>query len=150
MKTLLLALLAVGTAYAADPVKLTLEDFTDGNGAKPGAGWTTEEGGVIHLTPTKGSGFLVSKKEYASFEMEWDWKLADAGNNGIKYWVSSIKDAKGKGEWLGIEYQMIDDDKHPTVSAAVRIIRVVSTTSLTPPRIRSSSPLANGTTAASS
>jgi hypothetical protein len=45
--------------------------------------------------------------------MEWDWKLADAGNNGIKYWVSSIKDAKGKGEWLGIEYQMIDDDKHP-------------------------------------
>ena len=45
--------------------------------------------------------------------MEWDWKLADAGNNGIKYWVASIKDAKGKGEWLGIEYQMIDDDKHP-------------------------------------
>ena len=32
MKTLLLALLAVGTAYAADPVKLTLEDFTDANG----------------------------------------------------------------------------------------------------------------------
>jgi hypothetical protein len=27
--------------------------------------------------------------------------------------VTNIKDAKGKGEWLGIEYQMIDDDKHP-------------------------------------
>ena len=38
MKTLLLALLAVGTAYAADPVKLSLEDFTDANGGKPGAG----------------------------------------------------------------------------------------------------------------
>jgi len=113
MKTLLLALLAVGTAYSAEPVKLTLEDFTDGNGGKPGAGWTTEEGGVIRLTPTKGSGFLVSKKEYASFELEWNWKLADAGNNGIKYWVTNIKDAKGKGEWLGVEYQMIDDDKHP-------------------------------------
>ena len=83
MKTLLLALLAVGTAYAADPVKLSLEDFTDANGGKPGAGWTTEEGGVIRLTPQKGTGFLISKKEYASFEMEWDWKLADAGNNGI-------------------------------------------------------------------
>ena len=45
--------------------------------------------------------------------MEWEWKLADAGNNGSKYWVSNIKDAKGKGEWLGVEYQMIDDDKHP-------------------------------------
>ena len=35
------------------------------------------------------------------------------GNNGIKFWVTEIKDAKGKGAWLGIEYQMIDDDGHP-------------------------------------
>jgi hypothetical protein len=113
MKNLLLALLVAGTAYAAEPVKLTLEDFTDANGGKPAAGWTTEEGGVIHLAPQKGTGFLISKKEYANFELEWDWKLAAGGNNGIKYWVASIKDAKGKGEWLGVEYQMIDDDKHP-------------------------------------
>lgn len=113
MKALLFSLLASGALLAAAPEKLTLEDFTDPNGGKPGAGWTTEDGGVIHLTPGKGTGFLISKKEYANFEMEWDWKLAAGGNNGIKYWVASIKDAKGKGEWLGIEYQMIDDDKHP-------------------------------------
>ncbi len=112
MKSLLLALLATGSLYAGEKVPLTLADFTDGNGNPPPAGWTTEEGGVIHLTPQKGTGFLLSKKEYASFEMEWDWKLADAGNNGIKYWVTNIKDAKGKGDWLGIEYQMIDDFKN--------------------------------------
>lgn len=115
MRSLLPALLAFTTSalFAADPVKLTLEDFTDGSGAKPAAGWSTEEGGVIHLTPAKGTSFLISKKEYSSFVLEWDWKLADAGNNGIKYWVTNIKDAKGKGEWLGVEYQMIDDNKHP-------------------------------------
>ena len=113
MKALLLSLLASGSLLAAAPEKLALEDFTDANGGKPGAGWTTEDGGVIRLTPGKGTGFLISKKEYASFEMEWDWKLADAGNNGIKYWVNNLKDAKGKGEWLGVEYQMIDDAKHP-------------------------------------
>jgi hypothetical protein len=115
MRSFLPALLAFTTSalFAADPVKLTLEDFTDGSGAKPAAGWSTEEGGVIQLTPTKGTSFLISKKEYSSFVLEWDWKLADAGNNGIKYWVTNIKDAKGKGEWLGVEYQMIDDNKHP-------------------------------------
>lgn len=113
MKSLLLVLLAAAAASAAEPVKLTLADFTDANGGKPSAGWTQEDGNVIHLTPGKGAGFLVSKNEYANFEMTWSWKLADAGNNGIKYWVGNIKDAKGKGEWLGVEYQMIDDDKHP-------------------------------------
>ena len=115
MRSLLPALLAFTTSalFAADPVKLTLEDFTDGSGAKPAAGWSTEEGGVIHLTPAKGTSFLISKKEYSSFVLEWDWKLADAGNTGINYWVTNIKDAKGKGEWLGVEYQMIDDNKHP-------------------------------------
>ena len=113
MKSLLLALLATSSLLAGEKVTLSLADFTDGNGGAPGAGWKTEEGGVMHLAPQKGTSFLISKKDYSSFEMEWDWKLDAAGNNGIKYWVTNIKDAKGKGEWLGIEYQMIDDDKHP-------------------------------------
>ena len=108
MKYTLLALLAVGTVYAADPVKLTIDDFTDAKGEKPGPGWVVEDGGVIHLAG-KGAGILLTKKEYTSFDLEWDWKLAEAGNNGIKYWVTKV----GGKEWLGIEYQMIDDNKHP-------------------------------------
>jgi hypothetical protein len=63
---------------------------------------------VIHLTG-KGGGSLISKAEFTSFELEWDWKLDKGGNNGIKYWVTKI----GGKEWLGIEYQMIDDNAHP-------------------------------------
>lgn len=94
-------------ALAADPVTLTLSDFTDGNGADPAGGWTGEEGGVIHLSGKGGN--LITKLEYSNFELEWDWKISPKGNNGIKYWVTKVE---GK-EWLGIEYQMIDDNGHP-------------------------------------
>jgi hypothetical protein len=97
----------VAGALAADPAPLTLSDFTDYNGAPPAGGWSDEEGGVIHLKGKGGS--LISKLEYSDFELEWDWKLAPKANNGIKYWVTKV----GGKEWLGVEYQMIDDLGHP-------------------------------------
>lgn len=115
MKRLLLPLLLALTGCAsqvAEPVRLTLDDFTDPKGEKPTVGWTTENG-VIHLTPAKGASFLISKKDYSSFELTWEWKLAEGGNNGIKYWVNSFPGKNGAANWLGVEYQMIDDNKHP-------------------------------------
>ena len=106
MKQFILAMLAGGTLCASDFVTLTLADFTDAKGEAPSSGWVTESDGTIHLSG-KGAGLLVSKAEYSSFELEWEWKLDAKGNNGVKYWVTKI----GK-EWLGIEYQMIDDNGH--------------------------------------
>lgn len=98
------------SAFSADPVTLTLADFTDVKGAAPAGGWTAEADGTIHLVG-KGGGNLISKQEFSSFELEWEWKLNPGGNNGIKYWVNNFgKD--GKLNWLGVEYQMIDDVKH--------------------------------------
>lgn len=108
MKSLLLSLLATSALFAGEKATLTLADFTDLNGGAPAGGWQTQEGGVIHLAPQKGTGALISKKEYANFELTWEWRLEAKGNNGIKYWVTKI----GK-EWLGVEYQMIDDNGHP-------------------------------------
>jgi hypothetical protein len=115
MKSLLLAATFFAitlTSHAADGwVPLldgkSLAGWTGADGKPPGAGWKIEDGGVLHLEG-KGAGFLLSEKEYSNFELEWEWKLADAGNNGIKYWVTKV----GGKEWLGIEYQMIDDYKH--------------------------------------
>jgi len=86
----------------------TLNGWTSATGGKPGEGWAVESDGALHLSG-KGAGILLSEKEYSNFELEWEWKLAEAGNNGIKYWVTKV----GGKEWLGIEYQMIDDNKHP-------------------------------------
>ncbi len=85
----------------------TLTGWSGLNGEKPGAGWVVEAG-VLHLNGTKG-GMLLSDKEYINFELEWEWKIDAGGNNGVKYWVTKV----GGKEWLGIEYQMIDDNKHP-------------------------------------
>jgi Domain of Unknown Function (DUF1080) len=84
----------------------SLAGWNGPDGAKPGPGWSIQEDS-IHLDG-KG-GILLSDKEYSSFELEWQWKVAEGGNNGLKYWVTKVD---GK-EWLGIEYQMIDDNKHP-------------------------------------
>jgi hypothetical protein len=98
------------SAFSAEPVTLTLADFTDSKGAPPSSGWVAESDGTIHLAG-KGAGALISKNEYANFVLEWEWKLAEGGNNGIKYWVTD-SGKEGKPNWLGIEYQMIDDEKH--------------------------------------
>ncbi len=97
-------------AQAADFVSLfdgkTLAGWSGPDGKVPGAGWSIESG-TIHLNGTPG-GMLLSEKEYSSFELEWEWKVEPGGNNGVKYWVTKV----GGKEWLGIEYQMIDDMKH--------------------------------------
>lgn len=95
---------------AAEPVALfdgkSFAGWTGPDGAKPGPGWTIAEGELrLH---GKG-GNLISEKEYGNFDLEWEWKLAEGGNNGLKYWVTKV----GGKEWLGIEYQMLDDQKHP-------------------------------------
>jgi hypothetical protein len=106
LKAILFLLFIAGTLLAADPAPLTLKDFTDTNGAAPQAGWVKESDGSIHLAGKGGN--LISKGEYGNFELEWEWKVSAGGNNGVKYWVTKI----GGKEWLGIEYQMIDDAKH--------------------------------------
>lgn len=113
MKVTLFVFLALNTCrlIAADAVSLfdgkTLAGWTGQDGAAPGPGWVVEEGN-LHLNGEKG-GNLLSEKEYTKFDLEWEWKVEEGGNNGIKYWVTKV----GGKEWLGIEYQMIDDAKHP-------------------------------------
>ncbi|MDB6140468.1 MAG: hypothetical protein JWO94_3540 [Verrucomicrobiaceae bacterium] len=84
----------------------TLAGWTDAKGNPPPAGWVVE-GDTLHRTAK--SGDLISTKEYANFELEWDWKVAEGANSGLKYWVNVFP----KGGALGIEYQMIDDERHP-------------------------------------
>lgn len=83
----------------------TLTGWTDAKGNAPGTGWVMEDG-TLHRKEK--SGDLISVKEYSSFELEWDWKVALGANSGLKYWVNVFP----KGGALGIEYQMIDDERH--------------------------------------
>ncbi len=102
----LFSLLFVSASFAAEPVTLTLADFNDGEGKPVSSGWVQDPDGTIHRVAKAGN--IISKQEYENFEIEWEWKLEAGGNSGIKYWVNKFP----KGGWLGVEYQMIDDEKH--------------------------------------
>ena len=91
----------------------TLASFTNKDGKEPGAGWVVEEGGVIHRKSSSGDLYLAG--EYGDFSLEFEWKISEAGNAGVKYRVQ----AYGK-ELLGPEYQLLDDDKHPDAKIGAR------------------------------
>ena len=83
----------------------TMSGWTALDGKEPGKGWQVEEG-IIHLKGQGGN--LISTEEFSEFELEWEWKIAPGANNGLKYWVTKMGN-----DWLGIEYQMIDDGVSP-------------------------------------
>ena len=70
-------------------------------------GWHVEHG----VLSKQGSvDDLVSVREYASFELEFEWKLSTAGNSGVFY--------RGTREydhvyWSAPEYQLLDDANAP-------------------------------------
>lgn len=111
-KLLMLSAILVGTAMA-DPGKEVsifngkdLSGWKSATGGAPGAGWKIEEGGVLHRADKGGD--IISDKEYADFELEFDWKISKGGNCGVKYRVR-----KTSAGWIGAEYQVLDDAGHP-------------------------------------
>ena len=105
----LLLSLSIAPVIADEPSVLfdgsNLDAWESGSGGAPGAGWVIEADGSLHRKEK--SGDLVSKQTFKNFELEWEWKIAEGGNSGVKYWVNSI--AKQN---LGFEYQLIDDERH--------------------------------------
>jgi hypothetical protein len=61
----------------------------------------------------KGDGDISTKKEYGPFELKFDFKLTEGANNGIKYGIGN------NGPHLGLEYQILDDEKHPDAKQGV-------------------------------
>ena len=82
----------------------------------PEAGWGVNNG-VLFIQGSDGSesrsfGDIVSKEEFKAFELTFDFKLTPGANSGVKYFVSEKFDSKG-GSAIGLEYQLLDDEKHP-------------------------------------
>ncbi|WP_232538866.1 3-keto-disaccharide hydrolase [Chitinophaga tropicalis] len=82
----------------------------------PDKGWGIENGELtIHQSngDEMGSGGdIVTTKEYGAFELEFDFKLTEGANSGVKYFVKEDYDTKGKSA-IGLEYQVLDDERHP-------------------------------------
>lgn len=85
---------------------------TAGKQTPPEQGWVVEEG-VLHILPSepKGAqyGDLVSVNQYQAFELNFEFKLTEGANSGVKYFVTETLQNAG----LGLEYQILDDARHP-------------------------------------
>lgn len=77
---------------------------------KPGApvtGWDVQDGSIVR---TAAGGDLISDQQYGDFDLRFEWKIGEAGNSGVFYRATEDEDAV---YWTGIEYQVLDNDRHP-------------------------------------
>ncbi len=82
----------------------------------PTKGWQVENG-TLTIIQSDGSesqsfGDIVTTDEYANFDLRFDFRLSDGANSGVKYFVVE-QQPKPKGSAFGLEFQVLDDDKHP-------------------------------------
>jgi len=90
----------------------------------PTQGWTIENGVLMTREngghESAGGGDIITEKRYADFELTVDFKLTPGANSGIKLFVqpglAPISGTGGKatvGSAIGIEFQVLDDERHP-------------------------------------
>lgn len=87
----------------------------------PEKGWEIKDG-ILQVKASSGAestngGDIVTEKEYSAFILQFEFKLTEGANSGIKYFVTE-KEANS-GSAIGLEYQILDDEKHPDAKLGV-------------------------------
>ncbi|CCH01804.1 protein of unknown function DUF1080 [Fibrella aestuarina BUZ 2] len=82
----------------------------------PQRGWSVNDG-TLSIQKTDGSestnfGDIVTTDEYSQFDLRFDFKLSEGANSGLKYFVAE-QSPKPAGSAFGLEYQVLDDERHP-------------------------------------
>lgn len=91
----------------------SLNGWRDYNGTRLTEPWHVVDGCIqAKGDGSDGSGYIVTDKEYANFELVWDWKLSKGGNSGMLYHV--VERPQFKVPYVtGPEYQLIDEANFP-------------------------------------
>ncbi|GGZ16436.1 hypothetical protein GCM10007049_05970 [Echinicola pacifica] len=81
----------------------------------PTAGWSINDG-VLSIAESDGSesqsyGDIVTKDKYSAFDLSFNFKLTEGANSGVKYFVTLDEETSGSA--IGLEYQVLDDERHP-------------------------------------
>ena len=99
-------------------------DFTNWRGVHqdkmPEKHWSVADG-IMNVSPSDGSetgNDIVTNEQFGAFELVFDFKLSEGANSGVKYFVNEKFDSNGKSG-IGLEYQILDDERHPDAKMGV-------------------------------
>jgi hypothetical protein len=88
----------------------------------PERGWTVRDGTLMVQSSGGGEaafgGDIVTVDEYSSFDLTVDFKLTEGANSGIKYFVTEQL-PRTPGSAIGLEYQLLDDARHPDAKKGI-------------------------------
>ena len=84
-------------------------------------GWTAVDGCIqASGGGADDSGYIVTKRKFADFELTWDWKLTHGGNSGMIYHV--VENPAFTVPYVtGPEYQLIDNEGWEEVNAPEKL-----------------------------
>jgi hypothetical protein len=87
----------------------------------PEQGWEIKDGMISVLKKVEGAqrgGDIVTTGEYGAFDLQFEFKITEGANSGVKYFVTE-QQVGGKPMALGLEYQVLDDVNHPDAKQGV-------------------------------
>lgn len=87
--------------------------------AFPAKGWKVGDGEITVLKSDGGEstngGDIITRDQYAVFDLSFEFKMTPGANSGVKYFVT-LKE-RTTGSAIGLEYQILDDERHPDAKA---------------------------------
>ncbi len=109
----------------------------------PATGWLIHDG-MLSVQKSGGAesahgGDIVTEEEYGAFELQFEFRLTEGANSGVKYFVTESEGNKGSA--IGLEYQVLDDEKHPDAKMGTASNRTIASLYDLIPSIKSSQAL---------
>ncbi|MFY9152931.1 MAG: DUF1080 domain-containing protein [Prolixibacteraceae bacterium] len=83
----------------------------------PAEGWKVVDGTLMTVAnrpdnPVKGMD-IVSDEKFSAFDLQFEFNFAEGANSGVKYFTGN------GGPSIGLEYQVLDDKRHPDAKMGV-------------------------------
>lgn len=89
----------------------------------PDKGWVIQDGVLTVQKGTGGEsengGDIVTIDKFSDFELTFEFKITEGANSGVKYFVDPNLN-KGSGSAIGLEFQILDDQRHPDAKRGVK------------------------------
>jgi hypothetical protein len=86
----------------------------------PKGGWEIKDGELSVLesggAESRNGGDIVTLRTFRAFELKLEFRLSEGANSGVKYYVDPQLN-QGPGSSIGLEYQLLDDARHPDAKA---------------------------------